>query len=309
MAIASVVRKARVGVTLIEVIVVVAVIGLLMGLLVPAIQNVRAASDRMMCISNMRQIGIGLHSYHNDYKHLPPRAVDSRRKSDENRLLGWMVLILPYIDDSRLFSDSLMACQIERDVLRNPPHVGMSTVVKLYTCPSDSRLVMPLTDQFGVTASFTSYIGIAGTLPAKAKRGFDGVLGGTPGRSLSSITDGLSNTIMVGERPPPDSLQAGWYYPGFVASARGNRGPNNALVLGGGVIIEKDPCRGVKRAYGPGRLDNPCDRFHPWSLHPNGSNFLFADLSVRFLPYTAEGAIWGLASRNGGEVVDASSYE
>ncbi len=57
-------------------------------------------------------------------------------------------------------------------------------------------------------------------------------------------------------------------------------------------------------AFGPGRLDNPCDRLHLWSLHPGGANFLFADGSVRFLPYSARNVLDALASIQGGEVVE-----
>ncbi|OWK41605.1 hypothetical protein FRUB_03683 [Fimbriiglobus ruber] len=108
---------------------------------------------------------------------------------------------------------------------------------------------------------------------------------------------------MVGERPPPDTYQAGWWYPGFHFSARGHRGPNGGLVAGAGLYFINDPCTIGKRTFGPGRLDNPCDRNHYWSLHPGGANFLFADGSVRFLSYAAEPIIIPLASINGGEIV------
>jgi prepilin-type processing-associated H-X9-DG protein len=160
-------------------------------------------------------------------------------------------------------------------------------------------------DGFGVTAAFTDYIAIAGTLPPGAGDGQDGSLGGSPGKRLTDITDGTSLTVMVAERPPPDSLQAGWWYPSAWGYGEGLRGPNNIFIIGAAKLFPlEDPCVVSKGTFGPGRMDNPCDRFHLWSLHPGGANFLFADASARFLPYSAEPLMMALGSRSGGEVVE-----
>jgi prepilin-type processing-associated H-X9-DG protein len=71
----------------------------------------------------------------------------------------------------------------------------------------------------------------------------------------------------------------------------------------GRIYLQDDGCF-VKRSLGPGRTANPCDRYHLWSLHPGGANFLFADASCRFLPYSAEPLMIPLATRDGGEVVE-----
>lgn len=294
----------RRAVTLVELLVVIGIIGLLLALVLPAIQRIRESAARTLCLNNLRQIGHALHLYHGDYKHLPPR--DVRRvpnTRDPDVLLSWMALILPYLENDNLFNKSVQACQLDSDVLHDPPHVGLSTVVNLYVCPTDGRITTPLLDSFGVRAAFTSYIGITGTLPPGSNRGLNGVLGGFPGLTLN-IADGLSNTLMVGERPPPDSLQAGWWYPGFHGTGIGFRGPNNGIILGGGVLVSGDPCTGVKRAFGPGRTYNRCDRFHLWSLHAGGANFLYADNSCRFHSYAYDAVIMGLASRDGGEIIN-----
>lgn len=299
----------RAGITLAEVLVVSGIVGLFLAITLPAIQHVREASCKLACKANLHQIGLALHQFHDDYHRLPPLPRDRRRKADPNGLLSWMTQILPYLEKSDLYLTSVQACVTDADVTHNPPHVGLATVIPVYVCASDTRLSVPMTDAEGVTATFTSYIGIAGTKPANATRGLDGVLGYSPGRNLSSISDGLSNTLMVGERPPPDSLQAGWWYSGYYGSTRMLRGPNVAMILGNGPLFPSDPCTAVKTVFGPGRLDNPCDRFHLWSMHPRGANFLFADLSARFFPYSASPIMEALASRNNGEFIDLSSFE
>lgn len=107
---------------------------------------------------------------------------------------------------------------------------------------------------------------------------------------------------MVGERPPPDSLEAGPWYPRFERSILGRfHGPTQGLLVEQQAFIG-DTCRDLFR-FGPGRTDNPCDRYHFWSLHTGGANFAFADGSVRYLPYSTQPIMIPLATRNGGETV------
>ncbi len=128
-------------------------------------------------------------------------------------------------------------------------------------------------------------------------------MGGYPGVRIVDITDGSSQTLIVAERPPPDTLQAGkWYTWVAVFGVWANRyGPDENLVAEGG-IVPGDNCAGPFR-FGPGRTDNNCDRYHFWSLHPGGGNFAFADGSVHFLRYSAADILPALATRAGGEVV------
>jgi prepilin-type N-terminal cleavage/methylation domain-containing protein/prepilin-type processing-associated H-X9-DG protein len=295
----------RLGFSLLELLVVVAVIGVLVGLILPAVQRVRESAARVSCLNNLRQIGAALHNYHDVNGRLPPLPTAVLpRPTDPNAVLSWMTLILPHMEQETLYQASIQACRVDPNPLHNPPHQGLASVLRVYVCPTDGRLLEPLTDGFGVEAAFTSYIGIAGTLPPGARVGQNGALGYAPGCRLSDITDGTSQTLMVGERPPPDSLQAGWWYPGFHAYTTGLRGPNNSFTVGAGPDFPGlDPCMIGRWTFGPGRTDNPCDRFHLWSLHSGGANFLFADASARFLSYSAEPLMFALASRAGGEVV------
>src|SRR5262249_31936731 len=135
-----------------------------------------------------------------------------------------------------------------------------------------------------------------------------GVFGPAPGNRLADISDGTSNTLMVGERPPPDSLQAGrWYTFQFVPAFA--PGPDGFMPIPAPRWAFDLECAPAGSRFGPGRTDNPCDRLHFWSLHPAGANFLFADGSTRFLSYSAEPIMVALATRAGGEVVDLTPYE
>jgi prepilin-type N-terminal cleavage/methylation domain-containing protein/prepilin-type processing-associated H-X9-DG protein len=291
-------RARRKGYSMVELLVVISIIGILLGLLLPAVQQGREAAARVQCQNNMRQIGIALHNYHDSHGHLPPGQ--PKNQDDPNYSLTWDALILPQIDQGPLWAQTERAFQTRpRWPYDNPPHVALATVVKTYVCPDDGRLFSPITDRDGVTAAYTSYLGVRGGGRA------DGVLGIRPkGINLTSITDGTSQTLMVGERPPPDTLQAGWWY--SRTRAGGGvwgvlYGPDDAIATDGSTT-PTDPCRGPFR-FGPGRTSNPCDRHHFWSLHPGGANFLFADASVHFMLYSAQPIMIALGTRNGGEVV------
>lgn len=290
----------RLGATLVETLVVTGIVGLLLALIVPAIQYARESASNLACKNNLRQIGQALHLFHHTHGKLPRLLPPTDDPSDPHYRLSWMVHLLPNLEQRDLYQRSLEACRIEADPYVNPPHVGMATVIRPYCCPTDGRVLSAMTDREGVHAAFASYIGIASVRHASDGRSFLGVLDG----SFSEIRDGLSNTIAVGERPPPDSLQAGWWYPGYVADARNYRGPQTVIFLGGVSLHPEEPCMLDGRAFGPGRTDNPCDRYHLWSLHPGGANFLFADTSVRFFRYGADELIKKLASRAGHEPVD-----
>lgn len=276
--------------------IVLGIIALLLAITIPAIQRVRETAAQTLCRSNLRQIGLALHQFHQDFGCLPPRQARPPRAQDPNVILSWMVHVLPYLEQEPLFQQSLAAARTDVNPLNDPPHLGLATVIRLYACPTDERLSRPMTDQDGVTAAFTGYVGIAGTLPPETPHGLSGVMEG--GCRFSDISDGLSNTIAAAERPPPNSLRAGWWYSGY--HGHGDRGPNNVLFLGANSIGDQS-CMVDPRCFFPGRLEQPCDRMHLWSLHPGGGNFLFADNAVRFLRYAREPIVMELGSRAGGE--------
>jgi len=287
----------RTALSLIEVFVVIAIIGVLVGLILPAVQASREAASRASCLDKMRQIGLALHDYHSVFGRLPPNTANEDRR-DPNNALSWMALILPHVDQAALWSTSAAALRLEERPFVNPPHVGYATVVPLFVCSSDVRLLHPLTDDYGVTAAYTSFLGVSGS------RYSDGVMGRAPGLRLNDILDGTTTTLMVGERPPPENLAAGRWYSGSSTSNWGLvRGPEEFMhVIALYNLLDTD-CMAARHEYGPGRIDNPCDRYHFWSLHAGGSNWLFADASARYFSYNAVRILPALASIAGGESV------
>jgi prepilin-type processing-associated H-X9-DG protein len=114
------------------------------------------------------------------------------------------------------------------------------------------------------------------------------------------MTDGLSNTLLAGERPPSADEEFGWCYAGTGQADSGSGG----MVLG---VREWDywwktkSCWKGPYFFGPGRVENTCDTFHFWSLHPGGAHFLFADGGAHFLAYSADPVLPAPATRAGGE--------
>ncbi len=115
----------RRGFTLIELLVVIAIIATLMALLLPAIQKVREAANKMLCGSNLRQINTAIHNYHNDHNHLPPGRLDYDGGAT------WTILILPYLEQGNFYSQWDLT---QRYYVH--PLAVRQTQVKVYLCPS-----------------------------------------------------------------------------------------------------------------------------------------------------------------------------
>ncbi|MBY0232636.1 MAG: DUF1559 domain-containing protein [Gemmataceae bacterium] len=153
----------------------------------------------------------------------------------------------------------------------------------------------------GIDYGLTAYVGVLGTEYLRK----DGVLFADSRIRFEDIVDGTSNTLLVGERPTSANMAFGGWY----AGTGQNFGTGSAsMVLG---VREycftpfAPDCPVGPYSFGPGRLDNTCDAFHFWSLHSGGAHFAFADGSVRFLSYGAKDILPALATRAGGESVEA----
>ena len=299
--------RTRAAFSLVELILVIGLLAVIAGLALPAVQDARDAAVRAACQNNLRQVGIGLHHYHDVHNRLPPpRPRTPGRLDTPAGALPWTVNTLPYLEHAAVFARAADALRAELDSRVDPPHSGNSTVIPIYACPADSRLTSP--ELFvGRRVARASYLGIeAGgvgpvtreLLPTRAMSGaFD------PLRIVrfSDFPDGTANTVMVGERTPPDAIAAGEWYQGFGIDA--NTYPSVSIFYPAPIIALGGDCGG-SRSFGPGRVGNRCDRNHFWSLHRGGANFLFADGSVRLLPYSAEPILADLCTRAGGWPVE-----
>jgi prepilin-type N-terminal cleavage/methylation domain-containing protein/prepilin-type processing-associated H-X9-DG protein len=281
----------RAGFTLIELLVVMAIIGILMAILLSAIQKVREQAGVMRCKNHLAQMGKALHSYHNDYGSFPagissPAAYAPsppfHDKPPGGDWFSWMARLLPYIEENNL------ANQINWNASAFWQHPVNETVLKLYVCPSDPRAMTSLVTLYQGTdlVAVADYLGVNGT----DRNSRNGILYANSRVTMpTDIPDGTSFTFMVGERPPSTDLEYGWWFAG----------------TGGDGLGTCDVVMGVNEpgyTYGPGTMDDPGNlhMWHYWSLHGAGSNFLFADGSVHQIRYgVGQPIINALSTRNG----------
>jgi prepilin-type N-terminal cleavage/methylation domain-containing protein/prepilin-type processing-associated H-X9-DG protein len=290
--------------TLIELLVVLFIVAILIGLLLPAVQKVRDAAHRLQCQNNLKQIGLALHGYHDSNNSFPPTF-----STQLQPYVSWQARILPYVDQEALWQQSQQAYQSQKWPWASPPHPN-GAVVKLFRCPADPGDLGTATvtffnpnplsahpGQITLQVAFTSYLGNEG-LNLNSR---DGVFAADAPVNLNDLTDGASNTLLAGERPPSMDLTHGWWYAGPGQRVTGS----TDVVLGAAELnVIRPDCPVGPYAFGPGAPGNPCDVFHYWSQHPGGANFLLGDGAVRFVSYSSVPTLLpALATRRGGEVV------
>ena len=261
--------RRRPGFTLIELLVVIAIIGILIALLLPAVQKVREAANRTKCANNLKQIGIALHMYHDVNGSLPSASnfhTPYSNPPDFHYSWSWMAMILPYIEQNNLYKAAEDFAQHVNYVpfgTSGPANPAQYTPIPTYQCPADTRVLVasyvdenPQTNT-QVDVAFTSYLGCNGTdLNSR-----DGVLYvNYSGITFRQITDGLSNTLMVGERPPSTDLIFGWWFDG---QGQGYSTGSSDIVLG---VLEINSntypqCPHGPYQFSPGSLTNNCDQF------------------------------------------------
>lgn len=274
-----------------------AIIALLTGLLLPAVQRVRDAGYRLACANNLRQVGLALHGYHDTVHTLPAGCTTYGGQ----RFLSWSARIVPYLEQPQIWNTTVQAFQKSPYFFEVPPHSPLGMPLPVYVCPSDGRETAFVRPE-NLTVGLLHYLGITGSDPERR----DGVLFDDSAVRLADVTDGLSQTLFVGERHPgPDEdaqTRFGWWYAGvgqhfdgvcdYILSVRElNRS------------YRTPTCPLGPYHFRPGDAETPCDIFHFWSSHIGGGHFLFGDGSVRFLSYSVDPLMPALATRAGGEAV------
>ena len=318
-------RSRRTAFTLIELLVVITIIGILTGILLPAVQSVREAARQTQCTNNLKQIGLALHNFHDSRGSFPPGYVSQAGSGgladDLGAGWGWATSILPFIEQQTTYSQ----INLSKDITDPANATVRMTTLGVFLCPSDggkSTFTVqalggssPLTGSDGqpVQVAHGNYVGVFGNPEITPDPGF---LSTAPERAIThrgmfcrntavrlrDVTDGTSNTIFVGERTsdlayatwtgavtggqvPPDPINPYGY------------GPEGAPVL---VLGHTGDASDVP-PHTPNSKVNHVDDYH--STHPHGVNFLFVDGSVRMISNEIDPTLWwALGTRAGGEI-------
>lgn len=292
----------RNGFTLIELLVVIAIIAVLVGLLVPAVQKVREAANRMSCTNNLKQIGLALHNHNDTFGSFPAGYMDFQSQVANPANLGpgwgWGSRILPFLEQDNLYR----AIRFDKSVA-DPLNASIrAQVVKTFLCPSDNHSQAFMTDGNGVNVGPSNYVGMFGSSEMEEYPGRgEGCFFRNSRIRIADLADGSSNTLMIGER---SSRLCKSTWTGFVLGAVtfpvGE--PDDAeqpypLILGHtGVMDPEDP------PHTPNGLKLHAEDFS--SNHTGGVNFLQGDGAVRMIRNSIRPAAWvALGTRAGGEVI------
>jgi prepilin-type processing-associated H-X9-DG protein len=295
-------KPLRVGFTLIELLIVLAIIILLIGLLLPGVQRVRETAGRIGCENNLKQIGLALQSYHNDYQAFPPGYRASGPYSDgaTDTAPGWSwgTSILPYLEQSGLYAELNLADPVQKS---SP----IKTLVRIYLCPSDITpgSAFTVVDPFGNSICSASPISYAACCGSDASGTTDptgnGVFYRNSRTRIGDIADGASNTILIGERAwsNANGIWSGAIPDGVIV--RGQDNPCQPVVPGASfpaatlVLAHAHLNNALLDPDGSAGMDDFGSR------HPGGSNFVFADGSVHFLRSVSSDNPDGTATADG----------
>lgn len=297
------------GFTLVELLVVIAIIGILIGMLLPAVQSVREAARRTTCLNNLRQVGIALHNYEGAYQAFPP----SRMNPDDNVIpsgvgngfsafQSWTTLILPFVEQGNL-ANTFSYRESWFDDVNSTNHTTVSTPVALFLCPSS-----PASDKFDPYHVIGAAAGDYGSINEVKKKVYTQVLGvDAPASSarvgllskfkkikMGACSDGTSNTFFVAEcagqpnvftsRGPMTMDDFANYTDDKVINFNGQLVPVDGCGWADpdcGFSINGATADGLTK-YGPVMI-NAINVSEAFSFHFGGANFGMSDGSVHFV--------------------------
>ena len=327
--------------TLIELLVVIAIIGVLIALLLPAVQSAREAARRAQCLNNLKQIGLALYNFEDSYKYMPAAGVGPYNDGSAYNH-GWMTFILPYLEQNTVYNSYNMKANWY-DLVNQ---TAVNTAINVYQCPAavGNHITSGLIDDLfylggtPISASTSDYTNtgdvdnslyLANGMNVPGAGYPQGMItqpvmsappptptAGTPGYPLAAITDGLANTIAVTEcaNRPTLYVKRG---PGTHAVTGGYPGTtdNTGLVVFGGPwasdLKDLGPQGATADGYSkPGTcMINCTNDWEVYSMHAGGANALMGDGSVRFVKETISPyAFAAIITRACGEIVSSDSY-
>lgn len=323
-------RRRAFGFTLVELLVVIAIIGILVALLLPAIQAAREAARRSQCSNNLKQLGLGLHNYHDTHGWFPPGVIANTLNAGTTppANMSWMPMLLPFIEQSALH-DQLLPYMVTR-ASSNFPSALMNSVIPPLMCPSDPAA--PKTGEVhgegtppdGAPPDYNdgfhgNYLLCNGSkkvtqtsppaVPAEEEvaTAMNGMFFYRSRIRMASVTDGTANTVMGAEiiTLPEVAGQRDWrgryYRADHLSSLFTTFLPPNTTAADFTRV-----CQAGSPAFAPCISNTPTQYLFARSFHPGGVQVVLADASVRFVPNTIDTFVWqALGTREGQEPPNA----
>jgi len=308
-------RDVRRGFTLVELLVVIAIIGVLVALLLPAVQAAREAARRMQCSNNLKQIGLALGAYENNFGLYPFTRAGCDGKpneycSEEYQCIGnsGLVAILPFVEQQQLYDLFDFEAEVwniyhSRWYTDYPKHrAAVAERPSVYVCPSDDSEPFYKEGTFGLPADAKlatgSYALVAGSIGSSLlapymvmKHENNGVFFYASDICWSDVTDGLSSTMFAGEVIESHTYESTNVWSRAAREMDVHRSTSNPL--------NTPPGEGWTMDFGAYSFNGAFA-----SRHPGGANFAFGDGHVEFLEENISLSVYQwLSTRAGGEVI------